>query len=74
MPDRYSVRVTRADEEALERMARVGKVAVGALLRETTLAYGPVWVANRAADRVAGRPVRPVRGRNRVQAVRRQVP
>lgn len=57
----------RADPEAmarLERMASVGKVTVAALLRETTLDFGPVWVANRAADRVAGRPVKVLRRPN----------
>lgn len=63
MPDRYYVRVSPEDVEALERMARVGGVPVPALLRETTLGYGPVWVANRAADRVAGREVKRVRAR-----------
>lgn len=65
MPDRrYYVRVNAQDEEDLERMARVGKVPVAALLREVTLDFAPVWVANRAADRVAGRPVKRVRARN----------
>jgi hypothetical protein len=63
-PDRYYVRVSPEQRASLERMARVGGVPVAALLRETTLGYGPVWVANRAADRVAGRPLKRVRARN----------
>lgn len=61
---RYTVRANAADAEALERMARVGNVSVGSLLREVTLGFAPVWVANRAADRVSGRPVKRVRKRN----------
>lgn len=62
--DRVYVRCNPAQMESLERMARVGGVTVAALLRETTLGFGPVWVANRAADRVAGRPVVRVRRPN----------
>lgn len=58
---RFYVRCSLDEHEDLERMARVADVPVGALLRETTLAFGPVWVANRAADRVAGRPVKKLR-------------
>lgn len=64
MPDRYHVRVSEADDVALQRIAGVGKVSVPALMREAALAYGPVWVANRAADRVAGRPVKSLRAVN----------
>lgn len=67
---RITFRASPEDRETLERYSRVAGVAVGALCREVTLAFGPVWVANRAADRVAGREVKPARGRNRVQAVR----
>lgn len=63
--DRIYVRCGNPEDRvALERMARVGGVSVAALLRETALCFGPVWVANRAADRVAGRPVKRVRRRN----------
>jgi hypothetical protein len=54
------------DEEArlrLEGMAARAGVAVGALLREVTLDYGPVWCANRAVDRSRGREKR-LRARN----------
>lgn len=62
---RIYVRCSPEDRAHLERMASVGNVPIGALLRETTLDYGPVWVANRAAARVAGRAIKPVRRRNR---------
>lgn len=62
---RVTVRVDRLEDvQKLERMARSSGVPVGALLREVTLDYGPVWVANRAADRVAGRESKRVRARN----------
>lgn len=67
---RVVVRMSPEDKVTLERYSRVADVALGALLREVTLAFGPVWVANRAADRVAGRDVKRARRRNTVQAVR----
>jgi hypothetical protein len=62
--DRIYVRAGDEDRERLERMARIADVPVASLLRETTLDFGPVWVANRAADRMAGRPVKRVRRRS----------
>lgn len=74
MSRRVVVRLNDDQEPILERYERVSGLAAGAILREVTLAFGPVWIANRAADRVAGRPVKGVRVANRVRAVRRQVP
>lgn len=62
--DRIYVRCNDEQRARLERMASVGKVTVAGLLRETALDFGPVWVANRAADRVAGRAVKVLRARN----------
>jgi hypothetical protein len=64
MARRFLVRTSDKQAADLERMAAVGKVPVAALLREATLDFGPVWVANRAADRVAGRPVKQLRAPN----------
>lgn len=70
---RVVVRMSHEDRDILRRYERVSGCAAGAILREVALAYGPVWIANRAADRVAGRPVESVRRGNGVEAVRSQV-
>lgn len=71
--ERATVRLSPDERAVLARYERVADMTAGALLREVTLAFGPVWIANRAADRVAGRPVLKAR-RGHVQAVRGQVP
>jgi hypothetical protein len=62
---RFTVRVDRPEDVVtLERYARVARVPISALMREVTLDYGPVWMANRAAERVMGEEPKRVRARN----------
>lgn len=61
---RVVVRMSHDQRAVLARYERVSGLAAAAILREVALAFGPVWIANRAADRVAGRPVARVRARN----------
>jgi hypothetical protein len=61
---RVVVRLGGADRERLDRCARVAGVPLGSLMREVSLLYGPDWVAGRAADEFAGRPVERLRARN----------
>jgi hypothetical protein len=67
---RVVVRMSSEQRDTLRRFERSSGLAAGALLREVALAYGPVWIANRAAARAAGEPVQKVRRGNGVEAVR----